>query len=193
MRLQSGFQKKSIRAIIAGICQKRLYASILDIIPLNCAPETLRRLPKVLRRLLWLPAIKKCAPETSTVLRRLFPYWNLPLWKPAHNLHGEEQGAPPSWRSCLTGGEASLRSTPADLAISFPTGPQCSSNGCWCITTISGWAGGVGWRMGTSLLYMRHPANSMSTRQTVMKEPKKYQPGVIEFSYPSSKNGGMTF
>ena len=40
---------------------------------------------------------------------------------------------------------------------------------------------------------MRHPANSMSTRQTVMKEPKKYQQGVIEFSYPSSKNGGMTF
>ena len=92
MRLRSGFQKKSIRAIIAGICQKWLYASILDIISLNCAPETLRRLPKVLRRLLWLPALKKCAPETSTVLRRLFPYWNLPLRKPAHNLHGEEQG-----------------------------------------------------------------------------------------------------
>ena len=104
MRLQSGFQKKSIRAIIAVICQKWLYASILDIIPLNCAPETLRRLPKVLWRLLWLPALKKCAPETSTVLRRLFPYWNLPLRKPAHDLHGQEQGrslnelAPVTWK-----------------------------------------------------------------------------------------------
>ena len=68
-------QKLSISTIIAGICQKRLCASILDIstgiISLNCdrfahknypqpvnrGPETLRGLPKDLRRLLRLPAL----------------------------------------------------------------------------------------------------------------------------------------
>ena len=47
-------------------------ASILDIISLNCAPETLRRLSKVLRRLFMIDSTLKCAPETSTCAPETF-------------------------------------------------------------------------------------------------------------------------
>ena len=47
-------------------------ASILDIISLNCAPETLRRLSTVLRRLFMIDSTLKCAPETSTCAPETF-------------------------------------------------------------------------------------------------------------------------
>ena len=47
-------------------------ASILDIISLNCAPETLRSLSKVLRRLFMIASTLKCAPETSTCAPETF-------------------------------------------------------------------------------------------------------------------------
>ena len=50
----------------------RSNASILDIISLNCAPETLRRLSKVLRRLFMMDSTLKCAPETSTCAPETF-------------------------------------------------------------------------------------------------------------------------